>query len=186
MSFDSSPSNVSRASRLTQSIWDSLCTMRGDLVGKAVSTDGTISKRASVLGALTWRYHSAKLTGTDPSKACRVHPLKTIKFERAAEANQYKSMVVELNGQAIALEVVKDSLLVGVQGFDVGEYAEEQNGAADTTEEEDGEEVVSGNGSLAASKMRALELKADGMAEYLRGELKEFVMPKNEVYREQT
>ena len=137
------------------------------------------------MGALTWRFHSAVSIGADPSKVCRVRPLKTIKLVQATDNKQYKSIIVDLDGQAVALEYVKEYLLLGVLGFGTGLQVEELNGADQSIKAEGNQEVGPREGHLAASDLRMLELKAEGMAEYIRAELKEFVMPQQEIDREQ-
>lgn len=114
------------------------------------------------------------MRGEDPSKVARIQPLKTLRQAAAPGAQNLKRMVFDFGGQAVALEYIRQGLLVGVFGPRLvreeveGEGEEDAGGGEE--EAEGGEEEVEG-------KIWAAQRKAAAMAEHLREELREFRMP---------
>ena len=137
-------------------------------MGRGKATDNAISKKASVVGALTFRYHNALLSNIDPGKIGGAH-LPPIIHKTLMDESSYQSFVINLDGQAVALYLVRPFIVVGVLGGAAKEY--EQEGEAEAGGP-GGEEVVA-----RASKLRILEFKALGMAEHLVEELKELEFP---------
>ena len=114
-----------------------------------------------------------------------------------------RSLVVEVDGILCALVYVRESLLVGVLGTEAnkansrgntsikGASSERSSSAAGESTEESERQSLSENGSDPTDEdegteersreknMRALLLKGEALAEYLREQLKDFVMPRD-------
>ena len=143
-----------------------------------------LTKKASVLGALTWRHHAAIARG-ETVGAARSELLPVL-LEDTDGSEGLKGLVVELEpGQECAFEYIREGLLVGTLG---GRSPQAQQ-AYDIEEVEDSEDMEPRNGASEQQqqprepdeerqrRIKALLLKADAMAEYLRDELKDFMMP---------
>ncbi|MCJ1430911.1 hypothetical protein MMC27_000261 [Xylographa pallens] len=90
-------------------------TVGGNIIAKDAVTSNRKVKRACALGALTWRVNRSLALGDDPTQIARVQSLKTMNTE-VTSTNMLKSMIVELEGEMVAIEYVKEGLLVGVFG----------------------------------------------------------------------
>lgn len=80
-------------------------------------------------------------------------------------------MVFEIEAQAVALEYIREGLLVGVFGPRV------EKGEKERREESEEEEGSRGEEEGVEGKIWEAQKKAAGMAAHLREELKEFRMP---------
>ncbi|MCJ1406285.1 hypothetical protein MMC19_000350 [Ptychographa xylographoides] len=89
-----------------------LTTLGGNVAAKDSKTPNAKTKHASALGALSWRIQAALLTGNSPAKTARVQPLQTLHLTHSNGV--LKSLVVLLDGEALAVEYVLEGLLVGV------------------------------------------------------------------------
>ncbi|MCJ1420870.1 hypothetical protein MMC32_007229 [Xylographa parallela] len=90
-------------------------TVGGNIIAKDAVTSNRKVKRACALGALTWRVNRSLALGDDPTQIARVQSLKTMNTE-VTSANMLKSIVVDLEGEMVAIEYIKEGLLVGVFG----------------------------------------------------------------------
>ena len=113
-----------------------------------------------------------------------------------SQAKAYKSMIIVLDNKALALEYVKQGLLIAVWGREMPKpTSTSQNGNNETTQSS-GESSVSqtsthsadtaqgsdnpvanANFNLDMSLFSELEETATGLADYLREELSDFKMP---------
>ncbi|MCJ1282450.1 hypothetical protein MMC26_001773 [Xylographa opegraphella] len=92
-----------------------ITTVGGNIIAKDAVTPNRKVKRACALGALTWRVNRSLALGDDPAQHARVQSLKTMNTE-VTTTNMLKSMVVDLEGEMVAIEYIKEGLLVGVFG----------------------------------------------------------------------
>ena len=89
--------------------------MGGNIIAKDAVTPNRKIKRACALGALTWRVNRSLALGDDPTQVARVQSLRTMDTE-VTTTNWFKSMVVDLEGEMVAVEFIKEGLLIGVFG----------------------------------------------------------------------
>ncbi|MCJ1478374.1 hypothetical protein MMC13_007054 [Lambiella insularis] len=145
-----------------------LTTVGGNLGSKDAVTSNLKAKRASALGSLTWRVNCALALGSDSAGIARVKPLPTIKVH--AHENELKSIVADLDGEALAFAYVHEGLLVGIFGGKVDGMKEKKDEDEQEEVEEEAEEGVQ-------ERWSNLEWKAAAMADHLRTELRDFKMP---------
>ena len=101
-----------------------------------------------------------------------------------------KSIVFEFDGHAVAMEYIREGLLAGVCGFELGKEGsvggkeveeEEEDDNDDDDEEMRGDEDERDDEKSdddEEEKMSKLEEKTAALAEYLKEELKDFRMPR--------
>ncbi|MCJ1380061.1 hypothetical protein MMC17_003164 [Xylographa soralifera] len=131
-------------------------TLGGNIIAKDAVTSNPKVKRACALGALTWRVNRSLALGDDPTQTARMQSLKTMNTE-VTSTNRLKSMIVDLEGEMVAIEYVKEGLLVGVIGEKINKKVETNvddtgkigTGKADT---ERGDEAGEADGAGDAGK----------------------------------
>ncbi|MCJ1403794.1 hypothetical protein MMC11_007017 [Xylographa trunciseda] len=125
-----------------------ISTLGGNIIAKDAVMSNLKVKRACALGALTWRVNRSLALGEDSAQIARVQSLKTMNTE-VTSTNRLKSMVVDLEGEMVAFEYIKEGLLVGVFGekveVKVDTKVNDAGKADDDGEADDAEDAVNAN-----------------------------------------
>ena len=146
-------------------------------MGKDSLSLPSTTKRAAALGAaVTWCLKVDRLRNGGSISASNIKPLATLQETISpSDPRDIKSMIVDLDGQAVALEYVRENLLVGILGFMIEESTEQEESEEEEGSEGKGKEV--GKGGNWEKNLRDLEKTCTAMAQHLRVELKDFKMP---------
>lgn len=169
----------------------SLFTKYGTLMGHDDNVDVNFARSWSAFAGMTWRLHESKLriTGQTDLDVC-LKPMKTLSYATTPDASELASIVVEYRGIVSAVFQVKNNLLLATQmetdkfKGEIDEIAtriaglsgafESENAVVETnttsSSSEDAAKSVSSNAtnSPKPGKLSILDLKAEGMAEYIR------------------
>ena len=147
------------------SFHNSLNTVGGNLIAKDKTISNAKAVRASTLGALTWRLNVALLSGEDLTEATLGKALPVLKKTIKNDGKTLGSLVLDSEGELLAIAYVREKLMVGMFGEGV-----------EGKEEEEGEREEDGAGEAVVAQV-ALTTKLLAMVEYLVEELKDFKMP---------